>query len=183
MRLFRLTLAAALLAALAGCGQSKKPAPTAAADSASCCGSATTGAVCDTTFKPDSAIATPPSGGLSMAAELAIHKPKMWDFGSEKCIPCKTMMAILDPLGDEYKEDVSILVINVYEYKDWAQKYRIVTIPTQVFLDADGKEVFRHIGVYPRDSIIARFQTLGFTKTARSATTAPSPTGGATGGT
>lgn len=183
MRLFRLTLTAALLAALAGCGQPKKAAPKVAADSASCCGSAAAaaGTGCNMTFTPESAAATPPSGGLNMAAELAIHKPKMWDFGSDKCVACKTMLGILDPLGDEYKEEVAILFVNVYEYKDWAQKCNIVTIPTQVFIDASGKEVFRHIGVYPRDSIIARFQALGFSKRAGSA--APAPAAGATGGT
>lgn len=175
MKLFRLTLTAVLLAALAGCGQSKKPAPTAATDSGACCGSSATGAVCDTVFRPDSTPAARPAGGLDLAAELALPKPKMWDFGSEKCIPCKTMIDILDPLGDEYKEEVAILIIDAYEYKDWAQKYRIVTIPTQVFIDASGKEVFRHIGVYPRDSIIARFNTLGFSRRTGSATPAPAP--------
>jgi thioredoxin 1 len=182
MKLLRLTLTAALLAAVAGCGQPKKAVPTAATDSAACCGSAATGAICDTTLNLDSTAATTASGGLDLAAELALPKPKLWDFGSEKCIPCKTMIGILDPLGDEYKEEVAILVIDAYEYKDWARKYRIVTIPTQVFIDASGKEVFRHIGVYPRDSIIARFNTLGFTKRTTTATPAKAPAP-ATGGT
>ena len=85
----------------------------------------------------------------------------MWDFGSEKCIPCKTMLEILTPMTADYKEKVDIRIINVFEDKERAQQFHIVTIPTQVFIDAGGKELFRHIGVYPRDSIEAKFLEFG----------------------
>jgi thioredoxin 1 len=85
----------------------------------------------------------------------------MWDFGSEKCIPCKTMLEILTPMMADYEGKVDIRIINVYEDKERTQQFRIVTIPTQVFIDAEGKELYRHVGVYPRDSIEARFSEFG----------------------
>lgn len=148
-------VAAALLLA---CGSPSKPAPEArkAGDCAEC---TDTGSACCEPVKADSA---GEPDNLDLAAELAMPIPKLWDFGSQSCQPCRQMLDILDPLGDEYKEQVAVLIVDVYAHPDWAKKYRIVTIPTQVFIDASGKEVFRHVGVYPRDSIIARFTSLGF---------------------
>jgi thioredoxin 1 len=154
-----------------GCGGGTKPAAPAKSDT-----TAQTGAVCDTTITPDSTTSTAADSAKqhtvaktnttpvksAPVAEKPRELPKMWDFGSENCIPCKTMKGILDPMMVEYKGKVDIRIINVYEDKERTQQFRIVTIPTQVFIDADGKELFRHIGVYPRDSIEARFKQYGF---------------------
>jgi thioredoxin 1 len=37
-------------------------------------------------------------------------------------------------------------------------------IPTQVFLDASGKEVFRHVGLYPEKDLLAKLKELKFIK-------------------
>jgi thioredoxin 1 len=137
-----------------------------------------TGAICDTTLTPDStstaAAAVPADTAQkprpkpatpdrpAQVAEKPKELPKMWDFGSVNCLPCKTMKEILDPMMVDYKGKVDIRIINVYEDKERTQQFRIVTIPTQVFIDAEGKELFRHIGVYPRDSIVAKFKVFGF---------------------
>jgi thioredoxin 1 len=151
------------------------------------------GAICDTTLTPDSTSTTaaavpadttpkpkPAMPGKSVSvAEKPKELPRMWDFGSVSCIPCKTMKGILDPMMVDYQGKVDIRIINVYEDKERAQQFRIITIPTQVFMDAAGKELFRHIGVYPRDSIEAKFRE--FSMPVVSGTKAP--TGGAAGGT
>lgn len=158
-----------------GCGGGAK-APVAAKPDTT----AQTGAICDTTLDTTAAAAVQPDTQKSepvnkeapkpqepkpepeKVAEKPKELPKMWDFGSEKCIPCKTMKEILDPMMVDYKGKVDIRIISVYEDKERTQQFRIVTIPTQVFIDAEGKELFRHIGVYPRDSIEARFRQYGF---------------------
>jgi thioredoxin 1 len=168
-----------------GCGSGAKAPAAAKPDTA-----VQTGAICDTTLTPDStstaAAAAPadtapkPKPGPEKVAEEPRELPKMWDFGSEKCIPCKTMKEILDPMMAEYKGKVDVRIINVYEDKERTQKFRIVTIPTQVFIDAEGKELFRHIGVYPRDSVVAKFEEFGFPVVSGTSAPAPAP---ATGGT
>ncbi len=35
-----------------------------------------------------------------------------------------------------------------------ATKYKIRVIPTQVFLDQDGKEFFRHEGFFPKEELM-----------------------------
>jgi len=88
----------------------------------------------------------------------------MWDFGSENCMPCKTMMGILNPMIPEFAGRVDVRIINVYQEKALASQYRIQIIPTQVFTDTAGRELFRHIGVLTRDSILLKFREFGFTK-------------------
>ena len=140
-----------------------------------------TGAICDTTIDTTSvasAAAAPdtqkpespkkvkpaplePKAELEKVAEKTKELPKMWDFGSTNCLPCKTMKEILDPMIVDYKGKVDVRIINVYEATELTKQFRISVIPTQVFIDAEGKELFRHIGVYPRDSIEARFSEFG----------------------
>ena len=42
------------------------------------------------------------------------------------------------------------------------QQYKIVAIPTQVFFDAAGKEVDRHIGALPKEEVIKKLKELKF---------------------
>jgi thioredoxin 1 len=161
-----------------GCGGAAK-APVAAKPDTT----VQTGAICDTTLdtsaaainsaQPDTQKSEPvkkvepesqkPKPEPEKVAEKPKELPRMWDFGSEKCLPCKEMLRILTPMMADYQGKIDVRIINVYEDKERTQQFRIVTIPTQVFIDAEGKELFRHIGVYPRDSIEARFKQYGFT--------------------
>jgi len=88
--------------------------------------------------------------------------PRMWDFGSENCIPCKTMLGILNPMMKEFAGKVDVRIINVYQEQALASQYRIQIIPTQIFMDTTGKELFRHVGVFTRDSIVSKFKQFGF---------------------
>lgn len=86
----------------------------------------------------------------------------MWDYGSDNCISCVQMNRILGPMITEYAGRVDIRIINVYKNRGLAQQARIQVIPTQIFYAPDGNELFRHVGVYPRDSIVAKFRELGW---------------------
>ncbi|MBF0573455.1 MAG: thioredoxin family protein [Desulfamplus sp.] len=72
----------------------------------------------------------------------------MVDLGAKKCIPCKMMAPILEKLEKAYSGKAAILFIDVWEHKEEAQKFGIRAIPTQIFFDADGKEITRHTGFF-----------------------------------
>jgi thioredoxin 1 len=74
--------------------------------------------------------------------------PRLVDLGSDQCIPCKMMMPVLDQLKKEYAGRLSVEFLNVRENPEDGAKYGIKLIPTQVFLDAAGKELFRHEGFF-----------------------------------
>ena len=84
---------------------------------------------------------------------LASGKPTVIDLGARTCIPCKKMAPILESLSAEYRSKASVLFIDVHENDAAAQKFRIQMIPTQIFFDARGKEVKRHIGFMDRAEI------------------------------
>jgi thioredoxin 1 len=87
--------------------------------------------------------------------------PKLLDLGAGKCIPCKMMAPILDELKETYADTFEVVFIDVWENPDEAKQYDIRMIPTQIFYDAAGKELFRHEGFYSKEDILGKWQTLG----------------------
>jgi thioredoxin 1 len=83
------------------------------------------------------------------------------DLGSTGCVPCRMMMPILYELSKEYNGKVDIQFIDVNEKKIVAEKYRIYGIPTQIFFNEKGKEVYRHVGFFPKDEIIKKLKEMG----------------------
>ncbi len=89
--------------------------------------------------------------------------PRLVDLGSTQCIPCKKMAPILETLAEEYRGSFAVEFIDVRRNPDAGQEWGIRLIPTQVFLDADGEELFRHEGFMGKKTILAKWQELGFT--------------------
>lgn len=83
------------------------------------------------------------------------------DLGAKKCIPCKMMAPILEELAKEYQGKAAIVFIDVWQYTDQAEKYRIRAIPTQIFFDKQGNEVLRHVGFMDKKSIVQVLEKLG----------------------
>ena len=85
----------------------------------------------------------------------------MIDLGAHTCIPCKLMEPILSHLKEAYKGKVSIAFIDVRENRDEGYKYGVHAIPTQIFYDSMGKEVYRHEGFLAEKSIVSILESLG----------------------
>jgi len=83
------------------------------------------------------------------------------DIGAHKCIPCKMMAPILQELAAVYEGRAAIAFLDTWEYPKEAKKYKVQAIPTQIFFDANGKEVFRHVGFFSKEQIVAQFNKLG----------------------
>ena len=96
----------------------------------------------------------PASAGPAATAKL----PKLLDLGAGKCIPCKMMAPILEELKKEYAGRMEVVFIDVWEKPEAAKPYGIETIPTQIFFDAEGKELFRHVGFFAKDDILAKWK-------------------------
>ncbi len=101
----------------------------------------------------------PVAAGPTASTDTAL--PRLVDLGSVGCIPCKRMAPILEELKTEYAGKVSVEFIDVNVNPAAADEYRISLIPTQVFFDKDGKEVFRHEGFFPKADILAQFEKMG----------------------
>lgn len=88
--------------------------------------------------------------------------PKLVDLGAHACVPCKMMAPILEELTTEFKGRFDVLFIDVWQNPDEGKKYRINSIPTQIFFDGEGKELFRHEGFFSREDILKTWTRLGF---------------------
>ena len=88
------------------------------------------------------------------------------ELGSVKCIPCKMMQPIMQDIEKEYSKEVKVVFYDVWtdEGRPYAIQYKIRVIPTQVFLDAEGKEFFRHEGYYPKEAIVKLLKTKGISQ-------------------
>ena len=86
------------------------------------------------------------------------------DLGARKCIPCQMMEPILKELEIEYQGIAAIVFIDVWKNAAEGQKYRIRSIPTQIFYDREGKEVYRHEGFLDKASIVAKLEQLDVKK-------------------
>ncbi len=93
-------------------------------------------------------------------AENLTPLPRLVDLGSDNCIPCKMMAPILDQLKKEFTGIFNVEFIDVWKKSDEAKKYGIKIIPTQIFFDAAGKELFRHEGFFSKEDILAKWNEL-----------------------
>lgn len=87
------------------------------------------------------------------AAEPTAVLPRLVDLGAGKCIPCKKMAPILEEMKKDYAGVVDVVFVDVWKDPKAGKPYKIRLIPTQVFYDSTGTEVFRHEGFFPREEI------------------------------
>ena len=125
---------------LAGCGE---------ADGEEAVGSTAPG--------PSSTSAPEPS---SPTAASGLHK--LADIGSTSRIPCKMMAPELEALAQKYAGCPDVVFVDVNKDESQARELRVRLIPTQIFVDPEGKELFRHEGFYSKEEMLARFQWLGY---------------------
>jgi thioredoxin 1 len=108
------------------------------------------------------AVSEPPANtGEDLKAALKSQKPVLVDFGANKCIPCRQIRPILREIGKEYAGKAHVLIIDVWELRELARDYRIQLIPTLIFFDPSGKEVFRRSGTWDKNSMIEKLKEAG----------------------
>jgi len=107
--------------------------------------------------------AKPPESNTEEEFKKAIGsgKPVLVDFGANSCLPCRQLRPVLKEIAKELTGKANILVIDVYKYQDLAREYKIQLIPTLVFFDVKGKEVFRNVGVLEKEKIVAKLKEIG----------------------
>jgi len=85
------------------------------------------------------------------------------ELGSVRCIPCQQMQSVMKSIKEKYGKQVNVIFYDVWtpEGKPFGQQYNIQVIPTQVFLDVNGKEFFRHEGYFPEEELVKVLKTKG----------------------
>ena len=102
------------------------------------------------------------AGDTAKATPVTAAKlPTLLDLGADKCIPCKMMFPVLEELKKEYAGRLNVEFIDVWKVPDAAKPYGIEVIPTQIFFDANGRELFRHVGFFAKEDILSKWKELG----------------------
>ncbi len=91
-------------------------------------------------------------------------KPTMVEFGAKGCVPCDMMQPVLDKLRADYPEKLNVVFVHVGQEQLLAARFGIRSIPVQVFYDAKGKEVFRHVGYFAQTEVDRQLLEMGVRK-------------------
>ena len=104
---------------------------------------------------------------ISGKAKLAVQErstslPRLLDIGADKCIPCKMMAPTLEELRKEYAGKLEVVFIDVWKNPSAGKEFGIKLIPTQIFFDGAGQELYRHQGFFSKEDILKQWNKLGF---------------------
>jgi thioredoxin 1 len=95
------------------------------------------------------------------AAPAVVALPRLVDVGAESCIPCKAMVPVLEELRREYAGRLRVDFIDAWKFPAQADAFQVSIIPTQIFIDASGRERHRHLGFISKAEIIETWRRLG----------------------
>ncbi len=87
-------------------------------------------------------------------------RPALYEFGAKTCIPCIQMQKVMADLKASHGEKVEFRMVYADEEKDLFRQYKIMLIPTQVFFNAQGQEVDRHMGALTKEEVLKKLQEL-----------------------
>ena len=85
----------------------------------------------------------------------------MVDLGATRCIPCKMMAPILQRVEKRYAGKAAIVFLDVWVDPQPARRFGIRAIPTQIFFNKKGEEVYRHEGFMSEEAIVAVLRKMG----------------------
>jgi len=83
---------------------------------------------------------------------LKSDKLTLVDFWAEWCQPCKIIGPIVDAFGEEYKDKVNVVKMNVDENSETPGKFNILSIPTLIFFK-DGEPQNTMVGVQSKEQL------------------------------
>lgn len=102
----------------------------------------------------------PAAAPVGMTATSSL--PRFVDLGTTTCMPCKVMLGVMADLEKRYPGAMKVEFVDISLQPDEARRLGVQVIPTQIFYSPEGRELFRHVGVFKTEEIVAKWAELGF---------------------
>lgn len=93
--------------------------------------------------------------------DFSKYKVTFIELGADRCIPCRAMQPIMKEIAKDYAGKIQVVFYDVWKDPAPARKYGIQLIPTQVFVDQSGKEIFRHVGFFAKEEMLQMLKEKG----------------------
>ena len=94
--------------------------------------------------------------------EISDGVPTLLDLGSTSCVPCQMMEEELERIRAISGDRMTVTFIDINQDQDAASVYGIRVIPTQIFLDPEGTELYRHEGFISAEQMLSKWTELGY---------------------
>ncbi|MDP1647316.1 MAG: thioredoxin family protein [Rubrivivax sp.] len=111
---------------------------------------------------PAATAAAPVQDVVQDVVQVALQagKPTVAEFGANACASCREMKPVLEALRREHGERIAVVEVDLIAQRagGYIQRYGVQLMPTQVFFDASGREIGRHMGTISGAEILARLQ-------------------------
>jgi thioredoxin 1 len=88
--------------------------------------------------------------------------PKILEFDRKLCPVCQASERVILAVKDRYPGQFEVKKLYIDEEDAVFRRYKVAIVPTQVFVDAAGREVARHEGVYQPEALIQKLRELQF---------------------
>ena len=93
-------------------------------------------------------------------ATVVAGLPQVIDFNATWCGPCRMFAPTFEKMEKKYEGKITFLSVDVDENPDMAAQYEVQSIPTVVYIDAEGKTVDVTVGLLSEEEFDARLQKL-----------------------
>jgi thioredoxin len=92
------------------------------------------------------------------------EKPCIIDFYADWCGPCKMVAPVLEELAGDFDGKIDVYKVNTEEEQELASAFGIRSIPSFLFVPADGQPQMA-MGALPKDTFVKAFKdVLGVSK-------------------
>lgn len=112
---------------------------------------------------PDSQAAQAAQADDVVQHALRAGKPTVAEFGANACAQCREMKPVLEALRREHGARITVVNVDLIAQREhnYIRRYGIQLMPTQIFFDAQGREIGRNLGKLSGDEILAKLQVNG----------------------
>ncbi len=92
----------------------------------------------------------------------AAYEVTFLEFGALNCAACKQMETVMEQVKHDYATKINVVFINTMlpENMMMVKHFAIAAIPTQVLLNKDGEEIFRHVGAISKEELVSKLFTV-----------------------